>query len=87
MLDNLQLTIKEVADDVGISFCSFQAIFFGCFRHETCGSNDCFKIAKFSAKTTWHVHRLADVNDVQRQSRYAQKGHNWAPLTFSTFQN
>ena len=24
--------------------------YYGCFRHETCGSEDCFKIAKFWAK-------------------------------------
>ena len=26
--------------------------FYGCFGHDTCGSKDCSKTAKFSAKTT-----------------------------------
>ena len=39
ILDNGRITIREVADDAGISF--------GCFRHETCGSEDCFKITTF----------------------------------------
>ena len=40
ILDNRRITIRKVADEVGISFGS-------CFKHETCGSEDCSKIAKF----------------------------------------
>ena len=54
ILDNCQITIREVADDVGIS-----------------------KILKFWAKTMSHGHRLGNVDDVQRQSRFAQKDHSW----------
>ena len=32
--------------------------FYGCFRHETCGREDCSKIAKFWVKTTSHGYRL-----------------------------
>ena len=46
ILDNRPITIREIADDVGISLGSCQAIF-TVVRHETCGSEDCFKIAKF----------------------------------------
>ena len=46
-------------------------------RHETCVSEDCFKIAKFWIKTTSHGHRSGDVDDVQRRCRFAQKGHKW----------
>ena len=48
-----------------------------------CDSVDRFKIAKFSAKTTSHGHRLGDVDGVQRRSRFAQKGHNWWRITIS----
>ena len=48
-----------------------------CFRHETCCSELCTIIAKFWAKTTSHRHCSEDIDDVQRRSRFAQKGHNW----------
>ena len=51
--------------------------FYGYFRHETCGSQDCSKISKFWAKTMLHGHRSGDVDDVQRWSRFGQKGDNW----------
>ena len=35
ILDNHRNTIREVADDVDISFGSCQANFYGCFRHKT----------------------------------------------------
>ena len=47
IVDNHRITIREVADDVGISFGSWQTDFYEYFRHERCGSEDCFKIAKF----------------------------------------
>ena len=39
--------------------------FYGCVRHETCGSEDCYKIAKLETKITSHGHRLKDIDDVQ----------------------
>ena len=50
--------------------------FYWCFRHETCNSEVCSKIAKFWAKTMSHEHRSGDVNNVQRRSRFALKGHS-----------
>ena len=60
----------KVADDVGISFGSCQAIFTDVLGHETCGSEDCSKIAKFCSKTMSHGHRSG------RRSRLAQKDQN-----------
>ena len=37
----------------------------------------CLKIAKFRAKTISHGHRSGDMDNIQRQSRFAQEGHNW----------
>ena len=51
--------------------------FYGCFRHETCSSEDCSKIAKFWAKTMSNGHRSVDVDDLQWQTRFIRKGHNW----------
>ena len=73
ILDYRRITIREVADDVGISFSSCQAIFADVLDMK----QDCFKIAKFRAKTTLNGHRSGDVDNDQRQSRFAQKGHNW----------
>ena len=41
---------------------------YGCVRHETCGSE---------VKTMPHGNCSGDVDDFQRQSRFAQKGHDW----------
>ena len=38
-LDNRRITIRKVADDVRV----MPSNFYGCFRHETCGSADCSK--------------------------------------------
>ena len=46
ILDNRRNTIREVADDVGKIVRLMTSNFYGCFRHETCGSEDCSKIAK-----------------------------------------
>ena len=48
--------------------------FYECFRHETCGSKDCSRIAKFLGKVTSHGYHLGDVDDVQRRFRFAKKG-------------
>ena len=44
LFDNRRITIREVAEDV-VRF--MPSNFCKCFRHETCSSEDCFKIAKF----------------------------------------
>ena len=48
---------------------------YGCFRHETCGSEDCSKVIKFWAKTTLHGHCSGNVDNIQPRYRFAQKGH------------
>ena len=50
--------------------------FYGCFKQVACGSEDCSKIAKFWAKSMSYGHRSVYVDDIQRLSRFAQKGHN-----------
>ena len=45
--------------------------------HHDNDSEDCSKIAKFWANTTSHGYRSGDVDDVQRRSRFAHKGHSW----------
>ena len=78
ILDNLRITIREVADDAGISFGSCQAIFTDVLGMKRAAAKIVpFQIAKFWAKTTSHGHRSGDVDDVQRRSRFVQKGHNW----------
>ena len=70
ILDNRQITIREVADDVGIAYRSAHGKqLLRMFRHKSCGCEDC-------AKRTSHGHRSGDVDNVQRQSRFAQKAHN-----------
>ena len=64
ILDNRRITIIVVADNVGISFDSCQAIF-----------TDALGM-KFWAKATADWHGFGDVDNVQRRSRFAQKGHN-----------
>ena len=68
ILGNRRIPVREVVDDVGISFGSCQAIFCEYFRQETCGSDDCSKIVKFWTKTKSHGHRSLDVDDIQRRS-------------------
>ena len=41
ILNNRRITIREVADDVGISFGSRQVIFYKCSRPETYRSENC----------------------------------------------
>ena len=43
ILNNRRITIREVADNVQFILNNF----YRCFRHETYGREDCFKIAKF----------------------------------------
>ena len=41
--------------------------FYGCFRHEVCGSEDCSKIATFWAKTTSQGHCSGDDPDLLKK--------------------
>ena len=47
------------------------------------GSEVCSKIAKFCEKTSSHGHRSEYVDDIQRRSRFAQKGHNWWRIMYA----
>ena len=69
--------MREVADDIGISFDSLQTIFTDVLgMKREAAAKIVQKIAKFLAKISSHEHRLGDVDDVQRRSRFAQKDHN-----------
>ena len=78
ILDNRRMStrIRKVDDDVGI----WPNNFYGCFKHETCGSEDCSKICKILSKNkiawTSHGHQemLTSFNDY---SDLLKKGHNW----------
>ena len=72
---NRRITVREVANEVGKSFDSCQANFTDVLGMKSTAAY--CKIAKFWEKTTSHGHRSGDVDDVQRRSRFAQKGHNW----------
>ena len=37
--------------------------FYGCFKHETCGSEDYFEIAIYLAKATSHENHSRDIDD------------------------
>ena len=59
--DNRRITIREVADDIGISFGSCQRIF-----------TDVLGMKRAAAKFVSKLLRRC-----WRRSRFAQKGHNW----------
>ena len=65
--------IRELANAVDIPFDSCQAISMHVLGMGTCGSEDCYKIAK----TKPHGHHSGDVDEIQRRSRFAQKFPNW----------
>ena len=73
ILDNRRTTIREFADDVGISFGTCQAIFTDVLGMKRATA----KIVPKLLKATSHGHRSEDVEVVQRRSRFAQKRHNW----------
>lgn len=56
-MDKLRVTIKEVADDAGISYNTRQAI----FGHEQCVSKMCGKIVEFRPKAEPNEHCSGDV--------------------------
>ena len=63
ILNKRRITIREIANDVGISFSSCQAI----FMNVLVTKRSAVKIAP----------KLLNVDNVQRQSRFAQTGYNW----------
>ena len=79
ILDNYRITIREVADDVGISFGSCQVILTNVLGIKHASVKIVPKLLNFEQKQ----HRMdileisGDIDYVQRQSRFAQKAHNW----------
>ena len=69
-LDNRRITIKQVADDIAISFGSWQAIFTDVLGMKHGAAKIVQKIAKFWAKTTCHGHRSRDVGDVTAEESW-----------------
>ena len=72
ILDNRRITIGEIAEDVGIC----QVIFVNILSMKHVTAKIVQKFAKFLAKTMSPGHRLEDVGNVQRRSRFVKKGHN-----------
>lgn len=66
--------IREVTDDVTISFSASQTILTHVLRIKR-SSKDCLKIAKFGSKITSHGHCSEADNRHQRLFRIAQKFH------------
>ena len=83
ILDNRRITIREVADDVGISFGSCQAIFTDVLATKRAATKIVAKLLNFEQKHR-RMASFRDVDDVQRPSSFAYK---WPPLTFSSSQH
>ena len=66
-LDNRRITIREVADDVGITFGSWQASFMDALGMKRRATKIVPKLLNFEQNA---------VDDVEKHSRFAQKGHN-----------
>ena len=62
---------------ISFDFGSCQAIFSDVLGMKRAATEIVPKLPKFLAKTTSHAYCSVDVDDVQRRSRYAQKGRNW----------
>ena len=80
ILDNRRNTIIQVADDVGISFGSCQAIFMDVLGMKRAGAKIVPKLLNFEQKQLRMdiaQEMLTTVNDVQRRSNFAEKGYNW----------
>ena len=72
--DNRWITIREVADDIGMSFGLCQAIFTDVLGMKLAAPKIVPKLLNFEKKkTTSHGHRSGDVDNVQQRSRFAQK--------------
>ena len=73
ILNNRRITIRKVADDVGISFGSCQTIFTDILGMKSAAAKIVPKLLNFKQKQ----RRMdVDIDDVQRRSRFAQKSHN-----------
>ena len=74
ILVNRRVTIREVADDVGISFDSWQAIFTDVLGMKRAVAESVSKLLNFQPI---QLRKNIDVDNVQRRSRFAQKSYNW----------
>ena len=54
-----------------------QTNFYRCFRHETSGSEDFSKIAKFWGKTTSHGHHSEDVDEPDLLQKVITDEESW----------
>ena len=88
ILSNRRITIREVVDDVGVSFGLCQAIFTHVLGMKRAAVKIVPKLLNFHQKL-----RLMDIaqemltRTFSETFRFAQKGHNWPPLNFFSFQN
>ena len=74
ILNNRRITIRKVADDVGISFGSCQTIFTDILGMKSAAAKIVPKLLNFKQKQ----RRMdVDIDDVQRRSRFAQIGYSW----------
>ena len=76
LLDNRRIR-NQVADDVAISFGLCQAIFSDVLGMKRAASKIVPKFLNFEQKQRRMDNAKENVADVQRRSRFAQKGHNW----------
>ena len=77
ILNNRRITVTEIADNVGISFGSCQAICTDVLGRKTAAARIVPKLQSYEQKKkTSHGHRLGDVDDVQGRYRFAQNDHN-----------
>ena len=70
ILYNHRITVREVADDVGISLGSCQAIFTDVLDMKRAAAK-VPKLLNFEPKPKSHGHRSEDVDEVQRRYRFA----------------
>ena len=71
---NRRITIREVADNVGILFGSCQAIFTDILGMKPAAAKIVPKLLNFEQK---QCQMDITQDDVQRRSRFAHKSHNW----------
>ena len=73
ILDNRWITIREVADYVGISLSSRQIIFNNVLGMKYAAAKIVPKLLNFEQKKTSLGHHSGDVDEVKRRSRFAHK--------------
>ena len=71
ILDNRRITIGELADDVGISLGSCQAIFTDVLGMERAAAKIVINLLNFERKHRMDGHCSRDVDDVHRLYRFA----------------